>query len=291
MPAAAAADVETDTAPANQPVAPLPPDQKAKVASLDPAVQGHVTAILQGRETMPKIPAGGRVNPITQMITQGVFAVNPGFDAANNITQVFTRKSYAPGPNNNAPGTLIQNGDAALDHLAELKAASDKMTNYGSIGGALVSGAASATGGYLGHDYSAQRAELDTKAQIASAEAIKYLAGATGGGEAERDRLMQQFSSGNPPDSRLAAINGLAQDILQKKIELQAGWRRSMGPATPDFEVISPNSMQSVNKLGLGSYLPMLGGGAGQAPMPSSGGLPPVGGSTVINGVAVKRVR
>lgn len=253
-PAAAAADVETDTAPPNQPVAPLPPDQKATIAQLDPAVQGHVTAILQGRETMPKIPAGGRVNPITQMITQGVFAVNPNFDAANNITQVQTRKTYAPGPNNNAPGNLIQNGDTALDHLAELKDASDKLANYGSVVGGAVSGLAGMTGGRIGHDYSAARAELDTKAQIASAEAIKYLAGATGGGEAERDRLMQQFSSANPPDSRLAAINGLSQDILQKKIELQAGWRRSMGPNTPDFEVISPNSVQSVNKLGLGTF-------------------------------------
>jgi hypothetical protein len=163
----------------------LPADQKARISQLDPGVQGHVTAILQGRETMPKIPAGGRVNPITQMITQGVFAANPNFDAANNITQVATRKTYAPGPNNNAPGNLIQNGDAALDHLAELKAASDNLANYGSIGGALVSGAAAATGGRIGHDYSAARAELDTKAQIAAAEAIKYLAGATGGGEAE----------------------------------------------------------------------------------------------------------
>jgi hypothetical protein len=65
MPAAMASDVETDTAPPGQPVAQLPPGQKAIVAQLDPAVQGHVTAILQGRETMPKIPAGGRVNPIT----------------------------------------------------------------------------------------------------------------------------------------------------------------------------------------------------------------------------------
>jgi hypothetical protein len=295
MPAAASGDVESDTAPQGQPVAPLPAGQAAKVAQLDPAVQGHVTAILQGRETMPKIPAGGRVNPITQMITQGVFAANPSFDAANNITQVRTRQTYAPGPNNNAPGNLIQNGDAALDHLAELKDASDNLANYGSIGGGLVSGIASATGGRIGHDYSAARAELDTKAQIASAEAIKYLAGATGGGEAERDRLMQQFSSSNPPDSRLAAIKGLAQDILEKKVELQAGWRRSMGPGTPDFEVISPNSVGSVNKLGLGlgSYLPRLGGSAGQgaSAAASASGLPPVGGSTTINGITVRRVK
>jgi hypothetical protein len=62
---------------------------------------------------------------------------------------------------------------------------------------------------------------------------------------------MMQFSSNSPPDSRLAAIRGLAQDILQKKLELQAGWHRSMGPNAPDIEVISGNSRKSIGKLGL----------------------------------------
>lgn len=230
----------------------LPPDQLARLNAVPTSLQGTVASILQGRTTMPKLT--GRMSPFTAQLAKAVFDVNPQFDAVNNQTQVATRKAYAPGGNNNAPGTLIQNGDAALDHLAELKDASDKLQNLGSVAGPALGMAAGVTGGAVGHDYSAGRAALDTKAQIASAEAIKYLAGATGGGEGERNTLMAQFSSSNPPDSRLAAIQGLAQDILQKKQELQAGWHRSMGANAPDFEVTSLNSIKSIAKLGLGNW-------------------------------------
>lgn len=270
------ATVDSETTPTGQPVPKLPQDQLAKISTLDPAVQGHVAAILAGRETMPKIPAGGRINPITQMITQGVFAVNPQFDAANNQTQVNTRKAYSPSGNNNSPGVLIQNGDAALDHLSTLLDASRNMPNYGSLGGGTVSEISNLTGGRWGGNYSAAEGDLNSKAQIAAAEAIKYLAGATGGGEAERDRLMNLFSSATPPEKRETAVRGLAQDILEKKIELQAGWRRSMGPNTPDFEVVSPNSIGSIQKLGFSNYLPKLGGTAATVAM-SQGSAAPAG--------------
>jgi hypothetical protein len=230
----------------------LPPDQAGRLGQIPPAMQGTVTAILQGRMTMPKIT--GRPSPFVNQLTQAVLTVNPAFDLANNQTQVSTRKAFAPGGNNNAPGTLIQNGDAAIDHLTELKDASDKLSNLGSVLGPAYGLAAGVTGGRIGGDYSAARAELDTKAQIAAAEAIKYLAGATGGGESERATLMQQFSSNATPMARAAAIKGLVQDILQKKNEIQAGWHNSMGAGAPDFPVMSANSLANVAKLGLGNY-------------------------------------
>lgn len=228
------------------------PDQLARLQHVSPVLQGTVASIIQGRTTMPKLT--GRLSPFTAMLYKSVYDVDPQFDAVNNQTQVTTRKSFAPSGNNNSPGVLIVNGDSALDHLAALKDASDKLPNLGSVVGPGVNIIAGATGGGVGGGYSAARTELDTKAQIASAEAIKYLAGATGGGENERDVLRQQFSSSNPPQSRLAAMQGLAEDILKKKQELQAGWRRSMGANAPDTEVISPTSQASILRLGMGKW-------------------------------------
>jgi hypothetical protein len=230
----------------------LTADQKGRLTAVPPVFQGHVGAIIQGRETMPNLT--GRMSPATAMLTKYVFDVNPQFDAVNNRVQVATRKSFGPSGSNNTPGVLIINGDSALDHLAALKDASDKLPNLGTVIGPTVNMAAGVTGGRLGGDYSAAKSELDTKAQVASAESIKYLAGATGGGEAERDTLRQQFSSPNPPMSRLAAMQSLAEDILKKKQELQAGWHRSMGQNALDTEVISPTSQQSLQRLGMGQW-------------------------------------
>lgn len=230
----------------------LPPDQQAKLERLPLASQGRVKAILQGRETLPQMT--GRQSPATAKLIAAVFDVNPSFDAVANRTLFGTRKNYAPGGSNNTPGTLIINGDTALDHLAELKIASDKLANLGSVLGGATNMAANVTGGRVGHDYSVAKSELDTAAQVAAGETIKYLAGVGGGGQEERTRLEAQFGSGTPPDSRVGAMHKLAKDILDKKQQLQAGWHRSMGVNAPDFEVISPDSVKSLAKLGMGNW-------------------------------------
>ena len=257
--------VEGDKTPAG----PLPPEEQARLQQVNPAIKETVESILQGKMGLPKITSG-RGAQLPLAITQAVMQVRPGFDANTNQNQLLARKAFNSGGSNNTPGQLILNSDAALDHFEPLVRASDALPNYGSVIGGAVGGTARATGGLVGGDYQNKASALVSAATPASAETMKYLAGTTGGGEGEREQLIQSFAdTGGTPQSRRESVQNYIEDMLAKKQELQVQWHHAMdspgGARAPDFPVISDSARAAVVRMGYGNLLEKYGLQGGEA--------------------------
>jgi hypothetical protein len=244
------------------------------MATLPPPMQTQVQAIIEGRAAYP---TGTLLkSPQWQRIAEAVTRVDPTFEAGNATARVKARVEFETGAQN-SPGSQIQAGNTAIDHLALLTGAADKLpstsgSEFGPIG-SYVTGKA----GEMTTAGQAATAKYNAEVGNFAKEMVRYLTGGEGT-VADRQGIMNSLSATLTPEARKAVINGYVDQMNEKKGELQARWHNAMGPMVPDFATLSPQAQRSLGTISqwsdpTGAAAPTGGQPAAAGPSPASSGV------------------
>lgn len=235
--------------------------------------------MIDGLQPVPAMSV--RTAPIVAQAVLAAQQVDPTLDANESKVRMGTQRDFTSGPTSK----VITAGNTALGHLTELNNLVPQLNNYDTqYGGTLLNAAGNVIKGTGAAG--APLARFNELNQLYSAEMEKFYAGPSGGTAGERKQLELNISPNMTPTQQRAAIQTAATALASKVEALQGQWHSGMGPYAKDFDVIHPENAAFVAAMRsgpLGTLLP-------QGSAPASTGLPPVGGSTVINGVTVRRV-
>jgi Phage tail lysozyme len=261
--------------------------------TLDPGTKSQVQAIIEGRAPYPTgmfLKTG-----LGQRIAQAVTQADPTFESGNATARVKARTEFETGAQN-SPGSQIQAGNTAIDHLALLTKAADNLPSANSPGG-VIGSYISGTVGKLTTAGQASTAKYNAETANFAKEMVRYLTGGEGT-IADRAGIMETLSPTLTTEARKQVISGYVDQMSEKKVELQSRWHNAMGPMVPDFPTLSAPAQRSLGTISQWASPQTQGADAGgaqpasaaaAAPGQNSGGLQP-GSSTVINGITIKRL-
>ncbi|PNE11940.1 MAG: hypothetical protein CR217_06040 [Beijerinckiaceae bacterium] len=235
--------------------------------------------MIDGLQPVPAMSV--RTAPVVAQAVLAAQQVDPTLDANESKVRMGTQRDFTSGPTSK----VITAGNTALGHLTELNNLVPQLNNYDTqYGGTLLNAGVNAVKGTGAAG--APLARFNELNQLYSAEMEKFYAGSSGGTAGERKQLELNISPNMTPTQQMAAIQTAATALASKVEALNGQWHQGMGPMARDFDVIHPENKAFVAAMRsgpLGTLLP-------QGSAPASAGLPPVGGSTTINGVTIKRI-
>lgn len=216
-------------------------DLLTKLQQTNPSVASQVTAIIEGRAPYP---TGSRLNPVQQQVKELVTQVDPTFETGNSGARVKVRNEFnAGGPN--TPAGQITAGNTAIQHLAKLAGASDKIggTNNGWIANSLLNKGNVAVEGMKNDP---ALVEYNNSLGRFAEEATKFYRG-IGGSEADIKRALEDLTPGQSPEARKEAIRSQAELMHSKINALQDRWKQGMGPLVGDFPIVHQESKAAMD--------------------------------------------
>lgn len=216
------------------------------LGQVDPAIQGRVQAIIQGRAPLP---VGFEAStPTGRQVIQAVTQVDPTFETGNANARVKTWNDFTSGKTANA----ITAGNTALLHLGELNDLGAKLGNFdtGIPGNSLLNEAYNGiTGSQQNYRAGLLKAYMDQAHKFAG-EVEKFYTG-TGGTQTEREQDVQNLSPDMSPTQMQQVLQQNAKALTSKVEALQDRWRTGMGPLGGDFPLIGPQQRKVLEKLGV----------------------------------------
>jgi hypothetical protein len=234
---------------------------EAYLATLPAGFAAQVKAISEGREPYPV----GLRTAGALALKNAVNQYDPTFDYTNAKARTDTRSDFAKGE----AAKSITTGNTVIGHLGHMSDWAEKLAqNNTSIPAfnAWKNKAAINLGGGLAP------MNFDTWADLVSKEATKYYSPG-GGTEGEREALKNRLQSAASPDQLRSTLNTITDAIDSKTQSLQARWKNGMGPLSPDYPILTPESQGVLDKV-RGRVSSVEGGTANSAPAPAPS-LPP----------------
>jgi hypothetical protein len=207
--------------------------------TLSDADAAEVRALSEGRLSFP---AGFAMKaPYWQQKLAQVAQFDPSFDATNFNARAKSRQDFTSGKTAQA----IKAGNTMIQHLEEVSRAGDALNNFGSVGTPLNAPVNWAERALLGDP---RVTNFNNAVGRYSEEATKFYRGA-GGSESDIKREMANLN----PDMSPSQLHGAKQtqlNLLRGGISAyQTQWRNAMGPYTPDFDIISPESQAAIGRM------------------------------------------
>lgn len=214
------------------------------LASLDPALQGQVKAIAEGRAPFPQ--GNFARSQRGQQIVSALYQYDPGANAQDYNTRLATRKSFTSGKD--ADNMMALNQVSA--HLESLL---DALPGTSGIAIPYV-------GKYINQASNAANdvntgavTQWKQAADAVSHEARKVFAGSSGGTLAELDKIADNFNADNSTAQKLGAIKQLGE-LLQSRIGFLADkYQKGMGNAENPFETTYPHAAQVLEAISNGN--------------------------------------
>lgn len=216
----------------------------AYLSTLDPALQGQVRAIAEGRAPYPTNQAAKSARG--QEIIAAVNQYDPTLNAQDYQTRLATRKSFTSGAD--AKNMMALNQAAA--HLEELVNA--------------LPGTSGSSVPFLGKYYNQAANEVrDTQtgsvtqwkqaADAVAHEARAVFAGQGGGTLAELEKQASNLNENNSTPQKLGAIRELGRLLASRIDFLSQKYQQGMGNAEDPFQSTYPHSADVLNSIANGS--------------------------------------
>lgn len=238
---------------------PNPDQQKAFFAKLPPATAAQVQGIIDGRVDLTKSTSmkDGQRQAYAQLASMG----DPNFDMSMGPLRVQTRKNYGPG---GYMGKMADSTNLAIQHLAAMKQAYDKMGNgnYSTM---------NALGNWWhGEDGNGPIAGFKTAQNGVASELEKTFTGSNGT-EGGRTGWKDAFNENASPDQMKNAID-TATHMLSSRVETyNNGWDHAMRGKN-QFPMLTPNSLKALKEMGVDTS--SLGGASKPSEQKSGSGDP-----------------
>lgn len=216
-------------------------DLLTKLQQTEPGVAARAQAIIEGRAPYP---TSSRLNSADMRLKELVPQIDPTFEVGNSGARVKVRNEFnAGGPN--TPAGQITAGNTAIQHLAQLMSASEKIggTNNGWIANSLLNK------GNVALESAKNDPNLvnynNSLGRFAE-EATKFYRG-IGGSESDIKRAIEDLGPGQSPEARSAAIKAQAELMHSKINALQDRWKQGMGPLVDEFPIVHEESKKSLD--------------------------------------------
>jgi hypothetical protein len=235
---------------------------EAYLATLPPGFAAQVKAISEGREPYPV----GLRTAGALALKNAVNQYDPTFDYTNAKARTDTRSDFAKGE----AAKSITTGNTVIGHLGHMSDWAEKLaqnnTSIPAFNTWKNKAAINLGGGLAPMNY-------DTWADLVSKEATKYYSPG-GGTEGEREALKNRLQSAASPDQLRSTLNTITDAIDSKTQSLQARWKNGMGPLSPDYPILTPESQGVLDKV-RGRVSGVEGGTANSTSTPAQKLLPP----------------
>jgi hypothetical protein len=235
---------------------------EAYLATLPTGFAAQVKAISEGREPYPV----GLRTAGALALKNAVNQYDPTFDYTNAKARADTRSDFAKGE----AAKSITTGNTVIGHLGHMSDWAEKLaqnnTSIPAFNTWKNKAAINLGGGLAPMNY-------DTWADLVSKEATKYYSPG-GGTEGEREALKSRLQSAASPDQLRSTLNTITDAIDSKTQSLQARWKNGMGPLSPDYPILTPESQGVLDKV-RGRVSNVEGGTANSTSTPTQKLLPP----------------
>ena len=217
---------------------PVSPQGQAVLNQLPPGYASRVMGILTGREPPP---AEGSRSPIAQGLLTMAAQIEPNFDLVKWKQRFDTNNEFHAG-GLTSPAGQITSGNTAMQHLAGL---SDAAQNLGNGSFPMVNGVKNWLSENTGNP---QVPVFNDWLNRYTQEITKFYRG-TGGSEADIARDIAALNDAKSPAQLNSVIAAQGQGIYGKINALQDRWHEGMGPGTPDFPIIQPESQAALSRV------------------------------------------
>jgi hypothetical protein len=269
----------------------------AFLATVPPQIAPLVQAVAEGRVSPASLSSRGPMaGPIMRAVTQ----YDPSFDAGDTESRFATRKNFSSG---NIAASITA-GNTALQHLKEL---SDMTEDGSTTHGVPVAGMGVDTNigdnpvmngirNWVGDKFGSNMGDkpYDAIASKFVSEATKLYLGAEGT-QGGRDADLATMEPDMSREQLRSVYTANTKAIGSKVAELQAQWKRVMGPTAGEYPLISPETKAAVAAInGRDPNYKQEAQGSAATAGASTGGAPPppmgIGETQKIGGVTIKRV-
>jgi len=147
----------------------------------------------------------------------------------------------------NKTGQKLTQVQTAINHLALLKQASDNL-------GGADAGVVSPLLNMIYNKYNSQdpdKINYDRFSKMSADEIAKFVAGATGNTEKDREAQLDLLSINNSPKARSQAIQAAVQTMLGKVEPITDQYNTAYGTKKSSFDLFSPETLKSLKTIGM----------------------------------------
>lgn len=212
-----------------------------KLAVIPAGQRDLVKAMLDGRESVGQ---AYRAKPAWLTLTAIANMVDPHFAQFGYEARAALQKNLA-GYGKGGQESVSLN--TALEHIEPLSDSIQNLHNFQSAG--VLNRSLNSVRNFFKEQYGDPNlADFEYQKQVAASEIDKAYK-AAGGGEGEREKLMQSFSAARTPAELNQLVARATKDLMGKSDQLQKYYQRNMGPAASSFDVLDEGNRRILNKV------------------------------------------
>jgi hypothetical protein len=194
-------------------------DKLYELAKTDPAYAQDVFLISNYEKDPGDMRSTARGRYEVKQAMRDAQAIDPTYRPGEFGSMKKVRDDWKVGPDSNQLTQLSK----TVQHMAEVKALMAALNSGNTqLANSIKNNLATATG-------DPRWAKLDIASTLASAEMVKYLAGATGGGQTEREELSKKFSGPLSPQQQQGAIDTVQRMMMDQAESLATRHQKAFG--------------------------------------------------------------